>query len=144
VLAIAFIRAFARSRADGIGNFWVDLTRVNLYVLLPICIIYALFLVSQGMPQTLAASVTATTVEGGEQTIALGPVASQVAIKMLGTNGGGFFNANAAHPFENPKAATGTRKTYWHRVAVFAPAKVTLIENAVQKGTRLRLVGQSR
>jgi K+-transporting ATPase ATPase A chain len=110
VLAIAFIRAFARSRADGIGNFWVDLTRVNLYVLLPICIIYALFLVSQGMPQTLAASVTATTVEGGEQTIALGPVASQVAIKMLGTNGGGFFNANAAHPFENPKAATGTRK----------------------------------
>src|SRR6266704_1942743 len=88
-LAVALIRGFSRS---------------TLYVLLPICVIYALFLVWQGMPQTLGAYVDATTLEGGKQTIAVGPVASQVAIKMLGTNGGGFFNANAAHPFENPTA----------------------------------------
>lgn len=103
-LAMALIRGFSRSSMRTVGNFWVDVTRVTLYVLLPICIIYALFLVSQGMPQTLGAYVDATTLEGGKQTIALGPVASQVAIKMLGTNGGGFFNANAAHPFENPTA----------------------------------------
>ncbi len=103
-LAVAFIRAFARSRADAIGNFWVDMTRANLYVLLPISVLIATFLIWQGMPQTFAASATATTLEGGEQTLALGPVASQIAIKMLGTNGGGFFNANAAHPFENPTA----------------------------------------
>src|SRR6202012_409464 len=81
-----------------------DVTRCTLYILLPICIVYTLFLVWQGIPQTLGAYVDATTLEGGKQTIALGPVASQVAIKMLGTNGGGFFNANAAHPFENPTA----------------------------------------
>jgi K+-transporting ATPase ATPase A chain len=104
VLVVAFIRAFARSRANGLGNFWVDMTRCNLYILLPICIVYALFLVWQGMPQTFAGGVDATTVEGASQHLALGPVASQVAMKMLGTNGGGFFNANAAHPFENPTA----------------------------------------
>ncbi len=103
-LAMALIRGFSRSSMRTVGNFWVDVTRVTLYVLLPICVVYALFLVSQGMPQTLGAYVDATTLEGGKQTIALGPVASQVAIKMLGTNGGGFFNANAAHPFENPTA----------------------------------------
>ncbi|MGY4473206.1 potassium-transporting ATPase subunit KdpA [Bradyrhizobium sp. USDA 3364] len=103
-LAMALIRGFTRSSMRTVGNFWVDVTRVTLYVLLPICIVYALFLVSQGMPQTLQPYVDATTLEGGKQTIALGPVASQVAIKMLGTNGGGFFNANAAHPFENPTA----------------------------------------
>jgi len=103
-LAVALIRGFVRSSARTIGNFWVDVTRTTLYVLLPICIVYALFLVWQGMPQTLAAYVDATTLEGAKQTIAVGPVASQVAIKMLGTNGGGFFNANAAHPFENPTA----------------------------------------
>ena len=103
-LAVALIRGFARSSMRTIGNFWVDVTRSTLYVLLPICIVYALFLVSQGIPQTLGAYVDATTLEGGKQSIALGPVASQVAIKMLGTNGGGFFNANAAHPFENPTA----------------------------------------
>ncbi|QOZ27739.1 potassium-transporting ATPase subunit KdpA [Bradyrhizobium sp. CCBAU 51753] len=103
-LAVALIRGFARSSMRTIGNFWVDVTRCTLYVLLPVCVVYALFLVSQGMPQTLGAYVDATTLEGGKQTIALGPVASQVAIKMLGTNGGGFFNANAAHPFENPTA----------------------------------------
>jgi potassium-transporting ATPase potassium-binding subunit len=104
VLAVALIRGFARASARTVGNFWVDVTRCTLYILLPICIPYALFLVWQGMPQTLGPYVEATTLEGAKQTIALGPVASQVAIKMLGTNGGGFFNANAAHPFENPTA----------------------------------------
>jgi potassium-transporting ATPase potassium-binding subunit len=103
-LAVALIRGFSRSSMRTIGNFWVDVTRCTLYVLLPICIVYTLFLVWQGMPQTLGAYVEATTLEGGKQTIAVGPVASQVAIKMLGTNGGGFFNANASHPFENPTA----------------------------------------
>ena len=104
VLAVALIRGFARASSKTIGNFWVDITRCTLYILLPICIPFALFLVWQGMPQTLGAYVDATTLEGAKQTIAVGPVASQVAIKMLGTNGGGFFNANAAHPFENPTA----------------------------------------
>jgi len=104
VLAVALIRGFARASATAVGNFWVDVTRCTLYVLIPICVPYALFLVWQGMPQTLGAYVDATTLEGAKQTIALGPVASQVAIKMLGTNGGGFFNTNAAHPFENPTA----------------------------------------
>jgi K+-transporting ATPase ATPase A chain len=103
-LAVALIRGFSRSSIRTIGNFWVDVTRCTLYVLLPICVVYALFLVWQGIPQTLGAYVDATTLEGAKQTIAVGPVASQVAIKMLGTNGGGFFNANAAHPFENPTA----------------------------------------
>src|SRR6204780_4810911 len=101
-LAMALIRGFSRASVRPVGNFWVDVTRCTLYVLLPICVVYTLFLVSQGMPQTLGAYVDATTLEGAKQTIAVGPVASQVAIKMLGTNGGGFFNANAAHPFENP------------------------------------------
>jgi potassium-transporting ATPase potassium-binding subunit len=103
-LAVALIRGFSRSSVRTIGNFWVDVTRCTLYILLPICVVAALFLVWQGMPQTLGAYVEATTLEGAKQTIAVGPVASQVAIKMLGTNGGGFFNANAAHPFENPTA----------------------------------------
>src|ERR1700716_724833 len=104
VLAVALIRGFARASLRTIGNFWVDITRCTLYILLPICVIYALFLVWQGIPQTLGPYVDATTLEGAKQTIAVGPVASQIAIKMLGTNGGGFFNANAAHPFENPTA----------------------------------------
>ena len=103
-LAVALIRGFSRSSMRTIGNFWVDVTRTTLYVLLPICVLYTIFLVWQGIPQTLGAYVEATTLEGAKQTIAVGPVASQVAIKMLGTNGGGFFNANAAHPFENPTA----------------------------------------
>jgi len=103
-LAVALIRGFARSSMRTIGNFWVDVTRCTLYILLPICVVAALFLVWQGMPQTLGPYVEATTLEGAKQTIAVGPVASQVAIKMLGTNGGGFFNVNAAHPFENPTA----------------------------------------
>jgi K+-transporting ATPase ATPase A chain len=103
-LAVALIRGFSRHSVQTIGNFWVDITRCTLYVLMPICIVAALLLVWQGMPQTLGPYVEATTLEGTKQTIAVGPVASQVAIKMLGTNGGGFFNANAAHPFENPTA----------------------------------------
>ena len=101
-IAFALIRGFARRESRTIGNFWADMTRVTLYILLPASLLYALVLVAMGVPQTLAGSVTATTMEGARQVIALGPVASQVAIKMLGTNGGGFFNANAAHPFENP------------------------------------------
>ena len=103
-LAVALIRGFARASTRTVGSFWVDVTRCTLYILLPICIPYTLFLVWQGIPQTLGAYVDATTLEGAKQVIAVGPVASQVAIKMLGTNGGGFFNANAAHPFENPTA----------------------------------------
>src|SRR5271155_2231896 len=103
-LAVALIRGFARASAKTVGNFWVDITRCTLYILLPICIVYALFLVWQGIPQTLGPYVGATTLEGATQSIAVGPVASQIAIKMLGTNGGGFFNANASHPFENPTA----------------------------------------
>ncbi|HEY4405404.1 MAG TPA: potassium-transporting ATPase subunit KdpA [Xanthobacteraceae bacterium] len=104
VLAVALIRGFARASLRTIGNFWVDITRCTFYILLPICIPFALFLVWTGIPQTLGPYVDAMTLEGAKQTIAVGPVASQIAVKMLGTNGGGFFNANAAHPFENPTA----------------------------------------
>ncbi|MDR3045615.1 MAG: potassium-transporting ATPase subunit KdpA [Desulfovibrio sp.] len=103
-VCMAVVRGIARAEAQGIGNFWADLVRSTLYVLLPLCLPGALLLVGQGMVQTLAASFTAITPEGAAQTIAVGPVASQVIIKMLGTNGDGFFNANAAHPFENPTA----------------------------------------
>ena len=103
-LAIAVTRAFVRSKAETVGNFWVDTTRATLYVLLPLSIIVAIAFIFLGLPQTMDGSVTATTLEGAKQVITLGPVASQEAIKQLGTNGGGFFNANAAHPFENPNA----------------------------------------
>jgi K+-transporting ATPase ATPase A chain len=116
VLAIALIRGFARHSVRTVGNFWVDITRCTLYILLPICVPFALFLVWQGIPQTLGAYVDATTLEGAKQTIAVGPVASQIAIKMLGTNGGGFFNANAAHPFENPTALSN----YVQIISIFA------------------------
>jgi potassium-transporting ATPase potassium-binding subunit len=115
-LAVALIRGFSRSSMRTIGNFWVDVTRCTLYVLLPICVVYTLFLVWQGIPQTLGAYVDATTLEGAKQTIAVGPVASQVAIKMLGTNGGGFFNTNAAHPFENPTALSN----FVQMISIFA------------------------
>jgi len=105
-LAIALVRGFARRSAQTIGNFWVDLTRCTLYILLPISVVVGLFFVWQGMPQNLAAYTDVATLEGAKQTIAQGPVASQEVIKMLGTNGGGFFNANSAHPFENPNALT--------------------------------------
>ena len=105
-LALALIRGFSRREAKTVGNFWVDLTRSTLYVLLPLSVVVALFYVWQGMPQNLGAYVDATTLEGAKQTIAQGPVASQEAIKILGTNGGGFLNTNSAHPYENPNALT--------------------------------------
>jgi K+-transporting ATPase ATPase A chain len=114
-LAVALIRGFSRSSARTIGNFWVDVTRCTLYVLLPICIVGTVVLVWQGVPQNLNAYTEATTLEGAKQVIAQGPVASQMMIKHLGTNGGGFFNANAAHPFENPTALTN----FIHMLAIF-------------------------
>ena len=115
-VAFALFRGFARrpspnpapggTASPGVGNFWADITRITLYLLLPICVVYALYLLLSGVPQTFAMSVDAATLEGVKQTISLGPVASQEAIKMLGTNGGGFFNANSAYPFENPSAMT--------------------------------------
>jgi K+-transporting ATPase ATPase A chain len=105
-VAIALVRGFARQSVKTVGNFWVDMTRATLYVLMPISIIAALLLCSQGVIQNLHPYTVATTIEGAKQTIAQGPVASQEAIKMLGTNGGGFFNANSAHPFENPTPFT--------------------------------------
>ena len=106
VLAVALVRGFARRSAKALGNFWVDLTRCTLYILLPISIVVGLFFVWQGMPQNLSAYTDTVNLEGVKQAIAQGPVASQEVIKMLGTNGGGFFNANSAHPFENPNALT--------------------------------------
>ncbi len=116
VLAVALIRGFARHSVRTVGNFWVDITRCTLYILIPICVLFAVFLVWQGIPQTLGPYMDATTLEGAKQTIAVGPVASQIAIKMLGTNGGGFFNANAAHPFENPTALSN----YVQMISIFA------------------------
>ena len=115
-VAVAVIRGFARASARTVGNFWVDLTRITLFVLLPISLALALALVATGIPQTLGGSIDATTLEGVRQTIATGPVASQVAIKMFGTNGGGFFNVNAAHPFENPTAIAN----FLQMISVFA------------------------
>ena len=116
VLAVALIRGFSRASARTVGNFWVDVTRCTLYILMPICVVFTLFLVWQGIPQTLGPYVEAATLEGAKQTIAVGPVASQIAIKMLGTNGGGFFNANAAHPFENPTALSN----FVQMISIFA------------------------
>ena len=115
-VAVAMIRGFARASAKSVGSFFVDLVRTTLYVLLPLCVVLTLVYVALGVPQTLSATVEATTLEGGKQSIALGPVASQLAIKMLGTNGGGFFNANSAHPFENPNAAANLTQI----VSIFA------------------------
>ena len=115
-ISIALVRAFARKSVKTLGNFWVDLTRSILYILLPICVVGTLVLVWQGIPQNISPYTVATTLEGAQQTIAQGPVASQMMIKHLGTNGGGFFNVNAAHPFENPSALTNLI----HMVAIFA------------------------
>jgi K+-transporting ATPase ATPase A chain len=111
-VAVAVTRGIAARSAQSVGNFWTDLTRAVLYLLLPGALLLALVLIWQGMPQTLAASFDVTTLEGAKQTIAVGPVASQVAIKMLGTNGGGFFNVNAAHPFENPTGLSSLLQIY--------------------------------
>jgi K+-transporting ATPase ATPase A chain len=115
VVVIALIRGFARHTARSIGNAWVDLTRITLYVLLPLALVFAVFLVSQGVIQNFAAYQNVTTLENATQTLAMGPVASQEAIKMLGTNGGGFFNANSAHPFENPTPLTN----FFQMLAIF-------------------------
>ena len=105
-IAAALARAFVADRGEGVGNFWADLTRTTLYVLLPLALVMAVVLVALGVPQTLAANVQATTLEGGSQTISLFQTASQLAIKQLGINGGGVFNVNSAHPLENPSALT--------------------------------------
>ena len=132
-VAVAVARAFARSKGSTVGNFWVDLTRATLYVLLPLSIVLALLLVALGMPQNLSTYIDATTLEGAKQTIAQGPVASQVAIKQLGTNGGGFFNVNAAHPYENPNVWTNLLQTW----AIFSLA----LALAVTFG---RMIGRER
>ena len=118
-VALPMVRAFARQSSSTVGNFWVDLTRMTLYVLLPLAIVVAIALIALGMPQTLGAYVDAATLEGGKQTIAVGPVASQVAIKQLGTNGGGFFNVNSSHPLENPTIWTNIVEV-WAILAVTA------------------------
>ncbi|MFL5426592.1 MAG: potassium-transporting ATPase subunit KdpA, partial [Myxococcales bacterium] len=136
-VALALSRGLTRSggAAGGktIGNFWVDLVRSTLYVLLPISFVYALFLVSQGVLQNFAPYREITTLEGVKQIIAMGPVASQEAIKMLGTNGGGFFNANSAHPFENPTPLTNLVQL----VSIFAiPAGLTFTYGRMARDTR--------
>ena len=132
-IAIAVVRGFARHEVNTIGNFWVDTTRAVVYVLLPISIVGALFLCSQGVIQNLKPYVTATTVEGAKQTIAQGPVASQEVIKELGTNGGGFFNANSSHPFENPTPFTNLFEMF---LLLIIPAALTY--------TFGRMVGDTR
>jgi K+-transporting ATPase ATPase A chain len=132
-VALALVRGLARRRANEVGNFWVDMVRANLYVLLPICMAFAIVLVALGVPQNLNGYVEATTLEGVTQTIAQGPVASQEIIKELGTNGGGFFNANSAHPYESPNAITNFIET----LAILAiPAALTY--------TFGRMVGNTR
>ena len=123
-LALALIRGFARRSAQTVGNFWIDLTRATLYLLLPLALVMAIVLIWQGVPQNLASYTAVTTLEGAKQVIAQGPVASQEAIKMLGTNGGGFFNANSAHPFENPNALTNLIEL-WSILAISAALTYT-------------------
>src|SRR6201991_1505574 len=132
-LALALIRGFARKSAKTVGNFWVDLTRCTLYVLLPMAVLMALFLVWQGVPQNLGSYTAATGLEGVKQLIAQGPVASQEAIKMLGTNGGGFFNANSAHPFESPTWLTNFIEM-WALIVI--PAALTYTFGRMVKDTR--------
>ena len=120
--AVAVSRAFAAGNLKTLGNFWADVTRVTLYLLIPVSLVMTVVFIAQGMPQTLAASAEATTLEGAKQVIALGPVAFQESIKILGTNGGGFFNANSAHPFENPTALTNLIENWAFLVIPFAMA----------------------
>lgn len=132
-VAIAFIRGFVRRQTDRIGNFWVDLTRGVLYVFLPLAFLFALVLVWQGVPQTFHAYPQATTLEGASQTIASGPIASQEAIKMLGTNGGGFLNANSAAPYENPTPLSNYLETL---AILLIPAALTYTFGVMVKDTR--------
>jgi len=132
-VAVAFVRGIARKSAGRIGNFWVDLTRGTLYVFLPMCLVLSLLFVQQGMIQNFKPYLDVTTLEGAKQTIAMGPVASQEIIKQLGTNGGGFFNANAAHPFENPTPWTN----FWSMFTIFMiPSALTYLLG--------RMVGRQR
>jgi K+-transporting ATPase ATPase A chain len=132
-VAIALVRGFARRSAKTIGNFWVDVTRATVYVLLPIAVVAALLLVSQGVIQSFAPYAKVSTLEGATQTIPLGPAASQEAIKMLGTNGGGFFNANSAHPFENPTPLSD----FLQILLIFViPASLTYTFGRMVKDTR--------
>jgi potassium-transporting ATPase potassium-binding subunit len=132
-VALAFIRGLARHSAQTIGNFWVDLTRITFYLLLPICTVAALFLVWQGVPQTLGHYVHAAPLDGGGQLLARGPVASQEAIKLLSGDGGGFFNANSAHPFENPTGLSGLVEAF-----------LILLIGAALTNTFGRMVGDER
>lgn len=132
-IAIALIRGFSRRSAGQVGNFWVDMTRATLYLLLPIATVIAIVFMARGVPQNLNSYVDATGIGGFTQTIAMGPVASQEAIKMLGTNGGGFFNANSAHPFENPTPLVN----FIQMLAIFAiPAGLTYTFGKMVGNTR--------
>jgi K+-transporting ATPase ATPase A chain len=132
-VAIAFVRGFARKESKTIGNFWVDLTRATVYVLLPISFLVALFLCSQGVVQGLGGPLHARTLEGAVQVIARGPVASQEAIKLLGTNGGGFFSANSAHPYENPTPLTNFVEAF---LIFLIPAGLTYTYGKMIRDTR--------
>lgn len=132
-VAVAVMRGFTTSQAKTLGNFHADFVRANLYILLPLSLILALFLVFEGIPQTLSDYATVTTVEGSEQVVAHGPVASQVAIKMLGTNGGGFFNANAAHPYENPTPLSNFLQAV---LMLLIPAALTYTFGLMARDTR--------
>jgi potassium-transporting ATPase potassium-binding subunit len=132
-VAIALVRGFARQSVNTIGNFWADLTRATLYILLPISILAALLLCSQGVIQNLHPYTAVTTLEGAKRTIAQGPVASQEAIKMLGTNGGGFFNANSSHPFENPTPFTNMFETF---LVFLIPGALTYTFGKMVRDTR--------
>ena len=132
-VAVAFVRGIARRSAGRLGNFWVDVTRCTLYVLLPLCLVLSLLFVEQGVIQNFKPYVELTTLEGAKQTIAMGPVASQEIIKQLGTNGGGFFNANAAHPFENPTPWTN----FWSMFTIFAiPSALTYVLGRMVKNQK--------
>jgi K+-transporting ATPase ATPase A chain len=132
-VAVAFVRGVARKSAGRIGNFWVDLTRGTLYVFLPLCLVLSLLFVQQGMIQNFKPYLDVMTLEGAKQTIAMGPVASQEIIKQLGTNGGGFFNANAAHPFENPTPWTN----FWSMFTIFMiPSALTYMLGRMVKSQK--------
>jgi K+-transporting ATPase ATPase A chain len=139
-VAAALARAFAANRGESLGNFWADLVRVTLYVLLPMAIVTGLVLAALGVPQTLLAHVDARTLEGAKQAVALGPVASQEAIKQIGTNGGGFFNANSAHPFENPNPLTNLIEASIMNVLAFACVVAFGIVAGVRKEARALLI----
>ena len=132
-VAIALARGFARRNSPTIGNFWVDITRCTVFILLPLSLLVAVLLMGEGVVQTFSAYASVTTLEGAVQSIPLGPAASQIAIKMIGTNGGGFFNANAAHPFENPTALSN----FLQMLAIFLiPAALTFTFGTIVKNKR--------